>query len=325
MLLRPVPIDRVLDSPGLVRELVLANAPYWPVYRYFSDGAELAATGAPVDDPAGPMRVPPWFRGDWATDRPLVAGIEAILHSAAFARAARELYRLSTDAVIRPQLVYVNLMLPMPAADVGHTDVPAFRGIRRDRHPVWLLSVMGHSGLFESWRIRIATAVSWWYEGEGGEFSCWPDGADAPPVVLPARHNTALVGENERMFHRVERIGKPGDELELPGLGLEAELASDGSDWEIRQDGRTLARLPFEAARISISWKAEVFANPGEAHTADAHLDDLEIDRVWQIFSADLRERGVPVAPGPDPLSNKHFIAALGRAYARTPSILPGR
>jgi hypothetical protein len=142
-------------------------------------------------------------------------------------------------------------------------------------------------------------------------------------VVLPARHNTALVGENERMFHRVERVGRPGSELRLPELGLEAELVPDAGGWQIRQHGCTLARLPFEAARISISWKAEVFADPDEAHAADAHQGDLDVDRVFEILAADLRRRGIAVDPGPEPLANRSFVAALGRAYARTPSILP--
>jgi hypothetical protein len=319
----PVRIEGVLDEPQRLHELARAHAPYWPVYRYFSGAAELGATGAPVDDPAAPMRVPPWFRGDWAHHKPLVPGIEPIFHSAAFRRAARQLYGLSDDAVIRQQLVYVNLMLPMPAADPGHTDVPAFRGIRRERHPVWLLSVMGHSGLFERWRIRIATAVSWWYEGEGGQFTCWPEGPDAEPLVLAPRSNTALVGENERMFHRVERVGAPGAELRLPELSPGAELHGAGDHWEVRDRGRALARVPAADVRISVSWKAEVFADPDEAHAVDAHVDDLELDAVWEIFARDLRRRGLDAEPGDAPLTDAGFITALGRAYVRTPTRLP--
>jgi hypothetical protein len=314
----------VLDAPGRVSELIEAGGPYWPVYRYFADPVELDASGAKLADPAGPLRVPPWFRADWASDRPLVAGIEPILHNPQFERAARELYGVSEHAVIRPQLVYVNVMLPMPSADPGHTDVPAFRGIGRDRFPVWLLAVMGHSGLFERWRIRIATAVSWWSDGPGGHFSYWPDGPDAAPVVLGVRSNSALVGENETMFHRVERVGVAGGELSLADLSLDAELIADGRKaWEIRERGRALARVPYEAARISVSWKALVFADPAEAHAVDEHTDDLAIDEVWAIFARDLDRRGAALDPGPEPLANRAFIAALGAAYTRAPSILP--
>jgi len=320
----PVALDRVLDTPGLVRELVATGGPYWPVYRYFADPVELGASGAKVADPAGPLRVPPWFRADWANDHPLVPGVEPILHNPRFARAACQLYGLSGRAVIRPQLVYVNVMLPMAGADPGHTDVPAFRGIDRERFPVWLLAVMGHSGLFERWRVRIATAVSWWSHGAGGQFSYWPHGPQAAPIAHEVYPNTALVGENEVMFHRVERVGKAGSELALDDLGTDAELvAGAGGSWEIRQRGRTLARVPFEAARISVSWKALVFADAGEARIADAQLDELGIEQVWQIFARDLERRGAALDPGPEPLANRAFIAALGSTYTRAPAVLP--
>jgi len=205
----PIHLDHVLDDPATIRELVREHAPYWPVYRYFSSSRELRATGAPVGAAQDRMRVPPWFRGDWAHERALVRGIGPIRENRAFERAARELYGLSERAVVRQQLVYVNLTLPMPLVDPGHTDVPAFRGIDRRSFPIWLLAVMGHSGLFERWRMRIATAVSWWSDVEGGEFTYWRDGPDAPPIVLRPRSNSAIVGENEVMFHRVERVGRP--------------------------------------------------------------------------------------------------------------------
>jgi hypothetical protein len=125
------------------------------------------------------------------------------------------------------------------------------------------------------------------------------------------------------MFHRVERVGEPRAALALDELTTAAELVADGGDWSIRQHGRRLARVPFEDVRISVSWKAEVFADPREAQVADAHQDDLALDRVWERFGADLRRRGRAVDPGPDPLANTRFIAALAEVYARTPERLP--
>jgi hypothetical protein len=319
----PILIDPVLDEPDLIEELALANAPYWPVYRYFSDAVELSATGAPVADPTAPMRVPPWFRGDWAHEKALIAGLEPILDNPRFVRAARELYGLSDQAIVRQQLVYANLTLPMPSVDFGHTDVPAFRGISRKAFPVWLLSVMGHSELFERWRIRIATAVSWWFGGVGGEFTYWPDGRDAAPRVRSPRRNTALVGENEFMFHRVERVGPEAAGLQLDGLSIDAELVADSGDWCVVQDGRMLARVPFDEVRISVSWKAEVLEDAVEAERVDHHTDDLNIEQVWQILADDLRRRGRPVKLDDEPLNDPPFIRALGETYARTPTIFP--
>lgn len=315
----PVPIDRVLDEPERVESLLREHAPYWPVYRYFGSSVEAAATGAPVA--AGPaLRVPPWFRGDWAQGDRIARGAEPILRNARFERAARELYGLGPDALLRPQLVYVNLMLPMPADDPGHTDVPAFRGVDRGRFPIWLLQVMGHSGLFERWRIRIATAVSWWSTGRGGEFSYWLDGPDAPPTRLAPPPNTALVGENEAMFHRVERVGAPDEELQID-LTRDAKLVPEGEAWAVRDQGETLARVPREQVRVSVSWKALVFGDAREAALADSGADDLDPRSVVSIFLDDLRARGRAIQPGPEPLENPEFMTALGETYTRRPKL----
>lgn len=320
----PIPVDPVLDDPALVERLVRANAPYWPVYRYFADPVQLRAAGAPVDDPAGPMRVPPWFRGDWAGAGDPVAELAPIADNPRFAEAARALYGYTDAAIVRLQLVYVNLTLPMPVVDLGHTDVPTFRGLSRRDVPIWLLSVMGHSGLFEPWRIRIATAVSWWYAGEGGGFAYWPDGPDAAPIVRPPTPNTALVGENERMYHRVERVGRVEEDDRFQGLTLNAELAAGpGGDWVVTDDGGELARVGRDRVRISVSWKAEVFADEAEVRAVEEHLDDLSVETVCAILVNDLRDRGVAVAPHPDLLVDPAFISQLTEAHTTTPTVFP--
>lgn len=318
-----IQLDGVLDDPTLVPQLVREHAPYWPVYRYFADANELRASGAPVEDPSRPMRVPPWFRGDWAGDQTRVPGIEPILDNPVFDRVARELYGLSDEAVVRQQLVYVNVTLPMPVVDYGHTDVPAFRGINRREFPIWLLSVMGHSELFEPWRIRIATVVSWWYEGEGGEFTYWPDGPDAAPRVVPPRTNTAIAGENEIMFHRVEGVGRDATQGRFDGLTVDAKLVADGDEWLVMDAERALARVPFGEARISVSWKAEVFADTAEAEAVDRHSDDLTLEQVCSVFVADLERRGVTAEVADDPLHDSSFIAALSDVYPRSPTVFP--
>jgi len=89
--------------------------------------------------------------------------------------------------VVRQQLVYVNLSLPMPVIDYDHSDAPAFRGINRREFPIWLLCVVDHSRLFESWRIRVATAVPRWFESEAGESTYWPDGPTRRPDAQRAQ------------------------------------------------------------------------------------------------------------------------------------------
>src|SRR5438445_7115757 len=314
----PIVLDEVLADPGLVRRLASRNAPYRPVQRYFASAAELRALSDPV---AGSPRaragdaalvVGPVFRGDWVHGRPLVPGVEPFLLNEQFAAAAR---RLFDGAVVRPRIVYINLSLPMPCGDGGHTDVPAFRGIDRSAYPIWLLVTMGRSGLFERWRIPIATAVAWFYEGAGGGFTYWPEGPDRPPLTRPARTNTAVVGDNDLMFHRVEAIGGPDDET-VCGLTLDSQLAiaSDGA-WEVVDDGRVLARYDAARVRISVSWKAEVLRDASEARLVDEHRDDLRFEDILGRFRDDLPAQGIAVDLPADPLHDAAFVATLSQAY----------
>jgi hypothetical protein len=313
----PVVVDEVLADSSLVRRLAEANAPYWPVQRYFANAAELAALSDSVagTNAAGELIVGPVFRGDWAYDRPLVEGIEPFLHNEAFVEAARTIFE---GTVVRPQIVYANLSTPLPCGDPGHTDVPAFRGVDRTQYPVWLLVTMARSGLFDRWRIPIATAVSWFYEGEGGGFTYWPDGPDRPPVSRPAITNTAVVGDNDVMFHRVEQVGD-GDMVW--GLTLDAELThAGGGDWLIVDGGEVKATYPFQAVRISVSWKAQVLRDEDEARLVDEHLDDLTLARVLDVFRADLDARGIgPLDVPSDPLHDAPFVARLTAAYHQSP------
>ncbi len=226
----PIVLDAVLADPGLVRELVTANAPYWSVQRYFANPTELASFSDAASRSGGdrPGIVAPWFRGDWAYDKPLIEGVEPFLFNPRFTEAAK---KVLSGSVVRPQMVYVNANLPMPVLDPGHTDVPAFRGIDRTRYPIWLLATMLRSGLFERWRVPLVTAVSWFYDGEGGGFTYWPDGPDAPPVSRPCQSNTALVGDNDVMFHRVEAVG--ADATLMRGLTLDSQLTWSGDAWAV--------------------------------------------------------------------------------------------
>ena len=310
----PVILDRVLPEPSLLRELVIRNGPYGTIQRYFRSVTEMESLrdGKAPRVASGGMFVAPWFRGDWAYDAPLVDGVQAFLENPGFRDAAAKLF--GGAAEIRPQIVYVNCFAPIPAFDRGHVDIPAFRGIDRTGHPVWLLASMLRSGLFEPWRIPIATGVVCYYDGPGGGLSYWPEGPGRPPVRRPALPNTAVVGDNDRMFHRVEAVGAEGTTF-MKGLTLDSELAWVGDGWAITDGGRTLATFPFEAVRVSVSWKAQVLRTPDEVRRVDAHSDDLTLDRVVEVFRTDLAARGRAVAQPADPLTDDGFIAALNAAY----------
>lgn len=318
----PVRISAAFEDPGLIERLLVGNGPYWTIQRYVASPAELAAVSREAGEQLRAVTLP-WFRQDWAYERPLVAGVEPILENPAFTDAAHKLF----DAgVVRPLIVYVNLMAPMAFAGEGHIDVPAFRGVDRTGTPVWLLHQMGRSGLFARWQIDIATAVSWFYEGEGGAFDYWQDGPERPPQRhAPPYTNTAIVGDNDFMFHRVAEIG--GGEAAPPvPMSLDAVLRPDRSEpgsWVIADGDRGVARHPRESIRVSVSWKAEVFRDDEAARIRAARLDDLDVERVVSRFVEDLSDRGKPISRPADPLHDPDFIAALTETYPLPELVYP--
>lgn len=322
----PVKIDQAFANPNQVRAMVLRHAPYWPVMRYFANATEEAAqNGAKKvdsDKPRRPMVVMPVFRGDWAYDEPKVDGAQELLYDEQLIAAAKQVFNAE---VVVPHIVFVNLTTPMPSQGVGHVDIPAFRGIDRTQYPTWLLQMMGQSGLFEDVRVRIATSVAWLYHGENGGFSWWPDGPDGPRSVHDQNiDNTAIVGDNDFMFHRVEQVGTDGEptarNLTLDSLLHPADESAPDGDWAITDEGKELYRVPFEKVRVSISWKARVFSNSEEQRITEEHLDDIALDEVVDRFLEDLTNRGIACDRPPDPITDTDFITTVASTYRLTPS-----
>jgi hypothetical protein len=309
----PIFVDRVLDDPGTFRAMAEANAPYAPVQRYFANAAEARSQSS-----RGPLFIAPNFRGDWAYNEPLVEGAETFLHHPGFVRAAADMFGSER---VRPFAVFSNLtwQLPFPQGG-GHTDVPEFRGVNRTEQPTWLLSAMGHSGLFEEERVNIATAVAWFYEGSDGGFDYWPNGpTGAREKHEGAIHNTAIVGDNDRMFHRIRPVGDRAAGLPQ-GLTLESRLEyTGGDDWRIRDGDEVLAEFAWPALRISVSWKAYVFADEAEERAYDTHSDDLEMSDVLDRFEADLDGRGIAMPRPAEPSHDEAFVDVISNAYVCEP------
>lgn len=315
---KPIVIDRVLEDRDVVRDLVVRGSPYWTVQRYLRNHEEMTALSdagkrGKADEP---MFIAPWFRGDWAYDAPRLEGLEPFFANPRFVEAARALF---DGAVVVPQIVYVNLNPPMPQVDPGHLDVPAFRGVDRKTAPVWLLAIMLKSGLFDRWYTPLATAVSWFYDGPGGGFRYWPDGPDQKPVDRACISNSAVVGDNDRMFHCVHAVGEQ-PKLRR-GLTLDSELVCLGDTYEIRDAGQVLATFPWEEVRISVSWKAQVFATEAEHRIYLDHSDDLTLADVERIFLEDLAERGEDTTPPEDLATDRRFINLLNRVYGYSPTV----
>lgn len=287
-------IEPAFDDPDTVRELFERHGPYRTIVEYIP-----ATPGQPVL---------PYFRGNWAVGgEPLVAGAGAILHNHRFMDAARALFGSSN---IRPKLVVVNLNGPMPAGPT-HVDVPTFRGATREKYPLAWLIAMGRSELFERWRVTQAGAVSWFYDGPGGNFEYWPQGLDGPMLTeQPPFRNVAIMADNDRMYHRIGRVGEP--DAKLPQMTAAAEFRAVGDDtWAIVENGEIRATYPFSAVRLSLVWKADL--------EGEANPELLTLDRVMSIFIADLRNRKVDFRVPSDPLFDKTWIATLDSIYGTVP------
>ena len=312
---QPVALDVAIDDPAIVHRLIDARAPYWPVQRYFANSAEYAALSGKVSQ--APMIVAPVFRGNWAADGTVAAGVEPLLRHRPFIEAAKRLF----DAeIVRPTTVYVNLtyQIPFPQG-AGHTDVPVFHGFDRTRNPITFLTIMSLSGLFEDVRVKVATAVAWFYRGSDGGFEYWPDGPERPSRIHEgAIDNTAIVGDNDFMWHRVRPTGRLEDGL--PSITLDSELRGGGDRWAIVDGAKSLAAFPRDRLRVSLSWKALMFESDADRRRYDDGTADIDLPEILRRFTADLARRGVEVHVPSNPLRDAAFIDLLRAHYVRYPS-----
>src|SRR4051794_40432350 len=198
-----------------------------------------------------------YFRETYAYgDEVFAAGVDVLMHAEPLLEAARELHG---RPVIVPAIVYANILLPGQELAV-HTDVPEFRGANRKVVPQWLLVVMLHSGLFERWRMRIATAVTYFGRARGGAL-VWYEG-DEPRTYEPS-HNTAVVLDTDSIFHGVDRV--EGDDSMLRDVRSGQRLVHDGGgSWSLRSADRIIAKVATDDLRYSASWKAYCFADDAE-------------------------------------------------------------
>lgn len=307
-------IRPAFDDVDAVLSLIRSAGPMWPLSNYAGNDAEMAALGS---RPA--TFVPPWFRQDFgALGEPLVDGAEIILKNSQFIDAARSVY--GADCIVRPMNAYVNIMGPTPFPFIPHLDVPAFRGFTRADHPIWLLKLMTNSGLFEHWRIKIATAVSWFYEGQGGDFHYWPDGADGPEMVeSPPFRNVSIVADNEATFHGVAPVGPPNAPM-TEAINSHSRLVRGDGGWDaVDAQGELLMHFDDDEVRITVSWKADIFLSPEEAQLADSGKDTINAAQVIEIFQADLEARGIAMDLPEDPIHNEEWVALIAATYPEHP------
>lgn len=292
-LVRPTRLEPAFADPDHVRDLIRRGSPY--------------LTEEKVHKHPGVTHTGGWFRNFWALGGKVVFdGADDVFHNPIYLDAARHLFGA---AVVRPVAMMANLNLPM-AGLPPHLDLPFFRGAMNREVPAWMLEPMGYSGLFQRWAVPVASAVAWFYDGEGGEFEFWPDGIDAPPrVERPPFRNEALMADNEYTYHRVGPLGRPDRYVAAGSVPYDAELVHDVGGWEVRDGDRVLGRYDEREVRLSVLWKAYCFRTDDEADAFDDRSDDLTPQLVQDIFLDDLRERGVEARPS-DELAWKATLLA---------------
>ena len=304
----PIRIDTPFDNPEKIRVMFEENAPYCATAAYAPSGI--------VDETREQTERPvlPWFRGNWAVGgKPLVKGADSVLRNKKFLEAAKACFG---SELVEPEFVVINVNAPMPAG-ATHIDNPSFHGATRENYPLPLLRVMGHSGLFEAWRVVRASSIAWFYEGPGGNFEYWPEGLDGPMISeQPPFNNVARCADTDEMYHRIGSIGDPA--AQSPRISSAAQIQSDtDGNWSILENGEVRVTYPNSAIRFSILWKAAI----GEQAS---NSDNLTLDRLMSIFSADLRHRSVEFQLPSDPLANTAWILLLQRIYSDPTAALRG-
>lgn len=241
-------------------------------------------------------------------------GIEVLRDHPGLAEAARKVY--GRDVIV-PAIVYANVLVPGQELAV-HTDVPEFRGANRKTSPEWLLVAMHHSGLFERWRMPIATAVAWFQRAEGGAFAFYPHGAEGGVSTVPAAFNTAVVIDTDSVFHGVDRVRQTTEDMPLlkPGMRMISDGPGSGH-WRVSTDEGELAAWGFDEIRLSISWKAYCFNDQAERQTWVDGSDDIDVGTILDTLLDDLRSRGR--LQGTCPGSNQALAELLVAEYIKFP------
>ena len=156
-----------------------------------------------------------------------------------------------------------NVQLPAIGTDLGHIDVPEFRGVTREHaFPVALLHLMNRSQLFTAWQLDICTAVTWLWDGPRGDFVLWERRPAASHRVATRRRSPrrAVVSDNDRVFHAVGDFASPA--------GPDPPDLTPTSEVHVRDDRSSSATAatsvdPGPSPRCGgrVSWKAYVFAD----------------------------------------------------------------
>ena len=297
----PLRVEPAYSDRDAVWRTVLDHAPY-----------PMMVAGAGYGEMMQFAPLEPWFRTSWAADGNRVdESIRVLLDDPRFIDGAGKLFGAE---IIRPQSLVVNVMGPMQTGH-RHVDVPTYRGLSA-KVPIWFPMVMGVSGLFDRWAVRVAGALTWFYDGTDGEYEYWPQGIDHRSECERGPFgNVALFGDNDLMFHQVGAIGDAQQFQDRIKLSVQSEIRPGNECWEITDGTSVIGTLPNDQVRISLLWRAVTFRDEREASAYDEHKDDLDVETTVSIFCTDLTERGIDFTPPQDPFDDQAWSTLLTQTY----------
>lgn len=331
--LRPVAPPRVIegvysdDQYRRMLEVVQQEGP-WPTIlsHHFTSVEELIATvtgvvpedhGLTLDDVAGPL-----FRGFFGQNSVCYyPELQDCFYNDKFLDLVKGYWGVP---YAKPTMMLFNLAAPSRelAPQPPHLDAVTFRGVRYENAPVWLQNVMAKSGLFTDYIVKMAQVISWWWAGENGTFTYWPDGPLGEPAVLEhPLWNKGLVVQNELMFHRGDPVG-PFDGPAVDGVKHRSLMGWNQSadTWDVTTDDQHVASFAPNDMRLLVHWNAELYSDMDELRKVMDHTDDLSIDEAVGKLIADMRSKGRTVAEPSDPFHDLEFIRALIETYTIAPT-----
>ena len=74
------------------------------------------------------------------------------------------------------------------------------------------------------------------------------------------------------------------------GMSINTELSHDGERWNIVEAGETLMSYADEYVRLSVSWKAKVYADQRSFDDAENELSAVSVSEALQRFNDELGE-----------------------------------
>lgn len=326
-ILRPAAPPRELTdvyTPDQRRRLldVVHNAGPWKLIlaQHFASVEELLATlsGAmpPGITPTLDMFLTPTFRGFLANySAALYPEISDCFYNTAFLELAKSYWNAQ---YAKPQMMLFNINGPCANTDPGHLDTPSFRGVRYENSPTWLCSVMGKSGLFQDYLVKMAQVITWFSHDAKSGFTYWPNGPmKAPKRLKPPIYNRGVLVQNEMMLHRGEANG-PLERQRPAGLTFNSLFSGDPSSrdhWLVKTGDQMIERYHTDELRFLVHWSAEVFTDFAELKKNMDGSDNLTHERVFDTLIKDVRSRGIKIETPSDPLHDPVFIGTLHAAY----------